>query len=451
MFSRFIHIFILSSTLILVACTGTRKYFKAAEKLEKKGLVNEAAEFYLESLQRKQTNVKTRIKLTEVGQKYVSNLSSEFFREYNTQQYEASLETYEKMKKFNDRAKDLNVVFDYPKTYDEDYQKAVDIYCQKNYDKALMLVNQKSYAEALTYTKRVLKYNKEYKSIQRLEIVAFCEPLYQSAINNLENKNYSAALSLLSNIKTKTEKYKDSPDLFELASARHTKSFILFHPKETGNRAEDEIQEALFNNFSQSAIQKLNNVKIINNSPFQNAPAKLDLNNVNNEDLYQAIRKATGADFFLVFDVQNKREYNSGTTKTPQRGYEEIKTRKNDTLVITEYKSFNYNTVKAARSFSYEFKYKLINAYSNQIVSSEVKMIQEKDEIEYQELGSKAVNLNKTYPYNPDVTPAIGRYNPTQWRKSFSARTNLKTYDELKNEANEQAVKVFVNVATRMR
>lgn len=451
MLYRFVQIIILLVSLTLITCTGTRKYFKAAEKLEKQGLVNEAAEFYLQSLERKQTNVKTRIKLTEVGQKYVSNLSSEFFREYNTQQYEASLETYEKMKKFNDRAKDLSITFDYPKTYDEDYQKAVDIYCQKNYDKALVLVNQKSYSEATTYIKRVLKYNKEYKSIKRLEIVAFCEPLYQSAITNLENKNYSAALSLLASIKTKTEKYKDSPDLLELASARQTKSFILFQPKATANRAENEIQEALFNNFSQSAIQKLNTVKIINNTPFQGAPAKLDLNNVNNEELYQAIRKATGADYFFIFDVQNKREYNSGTTKTPQRGYEEIKTRKNDTLVITEYKPFNYNVVKASRSFSYDFKYKLINAYTNQIVSSEVKMIQEKDNIEYQEVTSRSVNLNKTYPYNPDVTPAFGRTNPNQWRKSFNERTNLKTYDELKNEANEQAVKVFVNVAYQMR
>jgi len=448
--SRF-YIVLLISSWFLISCTGTRKYFKAAEKLEKQGLVNEAAEYYLESLQRKPTSVKTRIKLTEVGQKYVSNLASEFFREYNTQQYEASLETFEKLKAFNDRSKLLNVSFDYPKTYDEDYQKAVDIYCQKNYDKALILVNQKSYAEALTYAKRVMRYNKEYKNIQRLETIAFCEPLYQSAINNLESKNYAAALNLLSTMKTKTEKYKDSPDLLELASARQTKSFILFQPKTTLNKAENDLKEALFNNFNQAAVQKLNNTKIINNTPFQNAPARLDLNNVNNEDLYQAIRKATGADYFFVFDVQNKREYNSGTSKTPQRGYEEVKTRKNDTLVITEYKPFNYNVVKASRSYSYDFTYKLINAYTNQIISSEVKMIQVKDAIEYQETTQRIASFNKTYPYNPDLTPSLGRYNPSQWRQSFSARTNLKTFEELKNEANEQTIKVFVNVATRMR
>lgn len=437
--------------MLFSACSGTKKYFKAAEKLEEKGMVGEAAEYYLESLQRKPTNVKTRIKLTEVGQKYVSSLASEFFRNYNTQQYEASMETFEKLKRFNERSNALNVYFDYPKTYDDDYLKAVEIYCHKNYNQALLLVNQKRYPEALKYTARVMKYNKGYKNVQKLEIVAYCEPLYQSAINNLENKNYAGALTLLSTIKQKTDSYKDSKDLLELASAQQSKSFILFQPKATSSQSESKIKEELFNGFNQLAIQKLPSVKIINNTPFQNAPGNIDLNDGNNVDLIQAIRKATGADYFYVFDIANKKEYNSGLAKTQGRGFEEVKTRKNDTLVITEYKAFNYNNVKAQRGYSYDFKYKVINAYSNQIVSSEVKTVQQRDNIEYQEFQQKFTgNVNNLYPYNPDVTAAIGRYNPRAWRQLFSARTNLKTFEELQVEVNEETYKLFISSALKM-
>ncbi|MBK7818715.1 MAG: hypothetical protein IPJ60_15110 [Sphingobacteriaceae bacterium] len=121
-------------TLLLVAlmaCTGTKKYFKAAEKLEKQGLVNEAAEFYLESLQRKPTNVDARIKLKEVGQKYVSFMSSEFFRNYNTGQNEKSIENFEKLKNFTGRTEALSVTLNYPTAYEEDYKKAIDKYCEK--------------------------------------------------------------------------------------------------------------------------------------------------------------------------------------------------------------------------------------------------------------------------------------------------------------------------------
>ena len=53
--------------IIIASCNGSRKYFKAAEKLEKQGLINEAAQYYLESLQRKPTRLEAKVKLKSVG------------------------------------------------------------------------------------------------------------------------------------------------------------------------------------------------------------------------------------------------------------------------------------------------------------------------------------------------------------------------------------------------
>jgi hypothetical protein len=436
----------------VAACSGSKKYFKAAEKLEKQGLLNEAAEYYLESLQRKPTNVEARIKLTEVGQKYVSSLASDFFRNYNTGQQEASLETFERLKDFTAKTNALNVQLDYPRTYEDDYLKAVEAFCSKNYNQALMLVGQKNYRDALGYTARVKKYNSIYKNIQQLEIVATCEPLYQSAINALENKNYSGALELLNGIRARTENYKDLKDLLDLATAQQTKSFILFAPKTGSDLSENEIKEYLFNNFGQVAQQKFSDVKIINNTPFQSAPGATDLNNSTNVDLVQAIRKATGADYFYVYDVTNKREINSGLNKTVARGYVEVKTRKNDTLVITEYKPFDYNVVRAQRVFSYDFKYKLVNAYTNQIVMSQTQNIRSQDAVEYNEFH-KAFNgnINTLFPYNPQQTARLAQYNPRAWRSQFSARNNLKSFDELRTEVYKQNLALFSNAATSMR
>ena len=94
MAKKITYIFISLIIIVFTACTGSKKYFKAAEKLEKQGLFNEAADYYLVSLQRKPTNVAARIKLKEVGQKHASSLASEFFRSYNTQQLESSLRNF---------------------------------------------------------------------------------------------------------------------------------------------------------------------------------------------------------------------------------------------------------------------------------------------------------------------------------------------------------------------
>jgi tetratricopeptide (TPR) repeat protein len=447
-----VYIFILSLSLLVSACNGSRKYFKAAEKLEKQGLVQEAAEYYLEALQRKATNVDARIKLREIGQKHISNLSSEFFRNFNTQQTEASMATFERLKEFNSRCTALNVQLDYPKSYDEDYQKCVDEFLQKNYNQAYLMVNQKKYYDAIGYINKIDKYNPAYKNTRQLEIVAVCEPLYQSAITNLEAKNYGSALQLLSQIKAKSETYKDLPDLLELASAQGTKSFILFTPSPANVDLDRQIQTYLFDNFSEVAQRDFKTAVVLNNTPFQAAPNSADFNTGANVDLVEAIRKASGADYFYFFDILNRKEYNSGINKVGGRGYEEVVTRINDTTTRTEYRPFDYNIVKSSRSFSYDYRYKLVNAYTNQVVASQTQNIKAGDAVEYNEFARRFTgNINTVFPYNPQQVAPIARYSPKNFRNGFTARSDLKSIEDLKTDVLNQTVRFFSNASALMK
>ncbi|MBL7901838.1 MAG: hypothetical protein JNK73_07575 [Bacteroidia bacterium] len=447
-----IYISSLALSLLLIACTGSKKYFKAAEKMEKMGLVNEAAEFYFQSLQRKPTNVEARLKLKEVGQKHTSGMASEFFRNFNTQQNEASLESYERMKDFVDRCAALNVQMDYPKAYDEDYQKSVELYCSKNYHQAAALVNQKKYNEALSYISKVNRYNKDYKNLAQLSIIATCEPLYQTAITNLQNKNYAPAVQALSAISIKADKYKDAKDLLEMATAQSTKQFILFEPNGASNALTKAIETAVYNNMNDAAANQVKGIKVINNTPFQQTPEAFDFSKSTNVDLIQAIRKATGADYFYFFTVSNAKEFDSGLIKTQKKGFEETRTRKNDTLVIVEYKPFTYNLVKAQRSVSYDFSFKIINALNSQIVASQTKNMQSADAVEYQEFTQPfKSNINNLYPYNPQQTAVTAQYNAKAWRNSFSARNTLKSQEELKTDVYNQNIKLFISSTTSMK
>lgn len=437
-------IFALALLLILSACNGSKKYFKAAERLEKQGLVNEAAEYYLESLQRKPTNVDARVKLKSVGQKYASNLASDFFRNYNTQQVESSLESFEKLKEFASKTAALSVIMDYPKSYEDDYQKMVESYCSKNYNLAYGMVNQKKYNESITYINNVKKYNPNYKTTSQLEIISYCEPLYQTAILSLETKNYASALVTLSKIKSKTENYKDYKELYDLSAAQQTKSFILLQPKDAGISGEKEIEDYMFNSFIQIATQKFTNIKIINNTPFQEGAGSDMLSGSNNVDLIQAIRKATDADYFYTYDITNKKELNTGPSKSPYIAYNEVKTRINDTLIKTEYKPVNYNLVKGSRTYSYDYKYKIINAFSNQIVSSQTQNMMAQDAMEYNEFAKTFNgNTNTLFPYNPQQTAPAAQYNPRNWRGMFTAKNTLKSFDDLKDETNNKTVNFF--------
>ncbi|MBK9284272.1 MAG: hypothetical protein IPM51_08100 [Sphingobacteriaceae bacterium] len=438
-----LYIFYCTALLLLISCSGSKKYFKAAEKLEKQGLVNEAAEYYLQSLQRKITNVEARIKLKEVGQKCVSNMASDFFRNYNTNQLEASLNSFEKLKEFTNKTAVLNVTLDYPKQYDEDYQKVVESYCSKNHDIAFTLVNQGKYSDAVTYINKVNKYNPTYKTTQQLEVIAVCEPIYQAAVVQLGNKNYTNAYNLLSKVNHKSPTYKDTKDLYELASEGQTKHFMLFEPKKANTKTEKDLEDYLFNNFNQIAVQKFTFAKVINNTPFNYIP-DVSGGKAADVDLIQAIRKATGADYFYSYDITDIKEINSGPKKITYKAFQEIKTKKNDTTIIISYKQVDYNVVQASRAYNYMYNYKLINAVSNQIISSQSQQVNAQDAVEYNEfVKTYGGNINQLYPYNPEQTAPAARYNPNKWRQQFNANSNLKSFDVLKEEANNKAIDLF--------
>ncbi|MBL7918027.1 MAG: hypothetical protein JNM96_06495, partial [Bacteroidia bacterium] len=316
---------------------------------------------------------------------------------------------------------------------------AVERYCSKNYETGLALVKQRKYSESMVYLNNITKYNPDFKKTRDLKTTAVCEPLYQNAISFIEGKNYAQALKNLTSIQTQTTSYKDSKELYDLCLAQQTKSLLMFEPKSGAN--EKNITEFLFNSFSQTALQNFQQINMINNSPFVNLPNNDFGNNV---DLIQGIRKASGADYFYVYEVANKKTNVVGPQASPSTCYQKVTYKKNDTLIVTEYKPIKYNYVKVTRNYSYEFKFKLINAKTNQIVNFQTLTMSKQDVVEYNEFTQKPGGRMEDYfPYNPQATAPISQYNPKNWRAMFTANKTLKTETELENLTNTETIKVF--------
>jgi len=431
------------SIAFLGACSGTRKYFKAGEKLESQGLIDEAAEFYLEALQRKNTNTDARIKLKQTGQKYVSYLSSEFFRNYNLDQTEASLESFEKLKSFTSRAGALGVDLNYPTEYENDYKAAIEKYCIKNYALGLGLLKLKKYNEGLKYLGNVAKYNPEYKKVGELKTTAVCEPLYQNAISFIENKNYAQAIPLLSSIqKNSSNSYKDSKELLDLCLTQQKKGLLLF---KSNSSTEQNIADYLFDNFSAAIANDLNKVYLVGNGPFTSLPQG---NIGSNVDLIQSIKKATGADYFYTYSVANKQSQLTGPSRNLAKCFQRIVYKTNDGRIITDYKPTDYYQTLIKRSYSYQLNYTLINAGSSQVVSSQNLTINRQDDVEYNEFAyPPQTSIDNYFPFNP-LSSFGGQYNINSWRGLFSSKRTIKSEEELATLANQDAVKKFKEALT---
>lgn len=426
-------------SVFFYACTGSKKYFKAAEKLEKQGLVNEAAEFYLESLKRNIKNTSARIKLKEVGQKYLDFLSSQFFREFTTNQYESSIQTFEKILDFKDRSSALGVELSYPTAYKEDYQTAIDNYVEENYNKGLSIYKQKKYKEALPYFEKVKKYRPEYKKLQTYYVTAHSEPVYQSIIQDVQNKNYQKALQGIYQIYKVTDTYKDVKEIEEVCQRSLTKNILIFKP----NLSNPYIKINLDKDITE---QLLNN--LLNNT--NTSYIKLKEDNTfgvfyyeaieNNSDLLRAIAKATNSDYFLSAAIRNTKVYAPPPQSKRLMAYQEFVTKVGETIV-KEYKQVPYNNVSIQKVFSFDLNYKIVQTQNLQTIITQAIPVQASEQKEYNEFVYKPTSdIRNFYPYNPATTPPFSQYNPNKWRDLFFVNKQMKSDEELKQEALQQSL-----------
>ncbi len=423
--------------LFLSACTGSKKYFKAAEKLEKQGLVNEAAEYYMESLNRNHNNIDARIKLKEVGQKYVDFLSSQFFREYNTNQFEKSIKTFEHLKDFYDKASALQVQLDFPSAYTDDYQQAVQNYMEDNYIKGEKLFKQKKYTDAIVYFEKVKKYSSDYKKVQSLFVTAKCEPAYQDINLDIENKNYEHALKSISDIYKITDNYKDVKDLEVICNGALNKNILIFKPQ---NNYDKELSDLYINNLFTLTTKTNTHIKLIDNPVFSNIFFEQIQND---QELLKAIAKSTNTDYFYYYKLINKKVYSPSPQKKEAAAFLRYFAKQGE-VVVPQVTTVPYYSVKAQKSFSFDYNYKLIQTKTTQTIASQNIPIQVFDNKEYNEFVSKPLaDINDYFPYNPITTPIFNQYNTKEWRQLFFVNKQMKTDDELKTDALNKAVQQY--------
>lgn len=442
---RFLHtyfVIIVWIVLFLVSsCTGSRRYFKAAEKLEKQGLVNEAAEFYLESLKRNTNNTSARIKLKETGQKYMNFLSSQFFREFSTNEYENAIHTFEKLSEFKDKASALGVELTYPTAYKDDYQTAIDNYAEENYSKGVNIYKQKRYKEALPYFEKVKRYRPAYKKLQTYYITASCEPLYQSVVSDVQNNNFQKALQNIQNIYKITGTYKDVKEIEDVCVSALSKNMLVFKPNLSNPNIRLNIDKELTTQF-------LNNLLNTANSPYiktkeDNTFGIFYFDAIQNQaDLLRAIAKATNSDYFFSVRISNKQVYFPSPQVNQLTAYQQFIV-KAGKAYVSEYKPVLYNNVKMQKSFSFDLDYKIIQTQNMQTVVTQSIPVRASEQKEYNEFVYKPnADIKHFFPYNPAVTPPFQQYNPKPWRELFFVNKQMKSDEELKQEALQQSLQI---------
>lgn len=421
--------------LVLVSCSGAKRYYKQGIKYEESGMIDMAAEMYLNAIKSKPTYIDARIKLKDIGQRHVAQLSTNFFKNYSTQDYEACLENFTKLKSYCEQSQSFEIQLDYPKSYDDDYSVALEAFSEDQYVKSKQWLRKKRYPDALQHIQKIRKFNPQFKNTEELFVIASCEPQYQTAVLMLGQKKYELAIQALQTIKTVTTDYKDYSDLYDLTVLKLQKR-ILVLPKNTKASSESETQ--LYQSFLSISSPTL---EFINEPTFLKSASQLELHQ-------NVLAQATGASHIVLYSVSDFNQNTIGPRRTSYTAYQEYRYKKND-QIFTDYNPVSYANVRGERYLQYKFEYSIYDNRQNRSVESKSESIKASDIIEYNEFdGQYQGNINQLYRNRPTGNIVLGE---GVWRNLFSARNKFLSYEALKQQAFDKNKTSFTSIINRIK
>ena len=428
--------------LFLVSCTGTKKMTKKAVSFEQQGMYTEAANYYLNALSRKNTNVEAAMGLKRTGQLVMDDYLANFFKSHTSMQYKTAVYAYKKAEDWYEKAYLYKVSLDIPNYYVDYYNSDLSMYLDELYEQATSYLDKEQFDLGIEKLNEILRLNPTYKDAAELNKYARLEPLFRKANNALEEKKYRKAYYLF----TKTISYKNSNELkaYALKEAQYPIAMLPFENATSVVNAHKAFESQFLNLF-------INNknpfIKIIDRVHIQTILNEQELGLSGLVDSQTAARAGDlfGAKALLVgrlvsMDVKRvlpKASKKKGWESYKQKQYN-ASTKEYD--VITKYKKVYYNEYQGRNTVSLTIEYKLISTETGEILATNLFSSKREDSVTYIKFDGNAKNLHSgSWSYkliSNDTDHVNNSYSDRkQIQNLLKANRSLRTTEDLKSVA----------------
>ncbi len=438
---------ILTLALGIVACSGSKAFYKKGKKLEKAGLTTEAASFYIESLKRKRSNEDAIISLKKIGQEVLDDELSEFYKLYTAERYRDAVYTYIDAESFKSRVEGVGVQLDAPTYYRDYYEESRNIYIAELYDKANTHLESEDFGDAEIILSEIKKLDPSYKDVNKLSDFAFVEPKYRQALNHYDHERYRQAYLLFREINERVGGYKESAAYAELAleSAQFPIGILPIENKSGVRNLESGI--------SASIIRDIKDL----DDPFLRVVDRTKTDVLLEEQFYNmsgAIEQSTaiqtgtlfGTKAILVGKIISATVNDGKLIKRSQPGWLGKEVRYVDAQGVKRMKLvFNkvyYQEYEQEKTVTCTFQYQIISTETGEILLADVLEINKQDKIKYASFKGNTKYLYAGYWRNQYRRESSDkRYGSYSEKRSFdrllSARKKIKTTEELRNDVFE--------------
>ena len=417
-----------------VACTGSKKMVKKAQKLEAVGMYRDASEFYYNGLIRNPSNIDAIIGLKKTGQRVLDDKLEDFYKAYSFEKDKEAVYAYIDAKAYYEKIKAIKVELDYPKHYLDYYNDVREQYLARKYEEAEGLIVEEKYDKAETVFKEILSIDDEYKDALMLSKVAYVEPYYQEGALAMGADRYRDAYYHFDEVVRVNKNYKDAYELRRETKemAIFTIAIVPFKEVMKHQGVSSKINKTIMNELTDSnnpfiiIVDRQNTEKLI-------AEQKLALSGIVDENSAASAGMLLGVKAVLFGEVTDGNKQSSHLVKTQMSAFERYKVRRynshtNSYTVTYLYRKKNYSQFTDRTSVSITYEYQLVSSETGEILVSGVNTETNSDFIKYATYSGSSKDLF------PSTNSGPFSSSKKEFDRLFSARKNIKNLHQLAAE-----------------
>lgn len=445
----------ISSLMLLVffgsGCSGSKSFAKKAGKLNEAGMYAEAADMYLQALQRNKNNVDAKIGMKQTGQKLLEDKLSIFFKSMAMGDAKGkAVSDYLDAKAYKEQVERLGVMLEIADHYKSDFEKVKGEHLVDLYNEGQAFLELQDFPSAERKFSEIAKLEPGYKDASSLQAVAFLEPLYRNAKADLVSGKYRKAYDAFSKIMAKDAGFKDASTLQQecLTKAQYSIAVLPFTGNESQKTAMAKVQA-----YAMTALTETKDpfLKIVDRENMERIleEQRLGLSGVVDEQTAVRVGNLMGAKAVLMGEIVDYRELAGKSRTSTKNGFESYRvTRTNaegQKYFETKYKPVKYNEILQTNQVVLSFSYRLVSLETGEVLVSKIVERTADDDLYY---ATYSGDKDALYPVANGVVDT-GNSARSQLRSLLNAPREIKPISTLSVDVIRAATNEMASVVTQ--
>lgn len=444
--------------LILVACNGPKSLTKKGNKFSEAGIHDQAVNFYIKALDKKNSHVDAQVGLLNSGRAILNEYTSKFFQAYSSDDHKTAVYTYLEMETFVKRVGRYTTKITIAQSYKDDFEDSKKIYVESKFDEANNLISEDKFDGANAIFQEIEKIEPgfEGQDFEALKEMALLEPYYRRGSKHLNNDKFRRAYAEFKFIDSKNPDYKDAK--FKLRDALEKGQYTIGLLKFENLSRDKSVSEYISSELTDNILKSSNPfVKLIDRSNMDRIVKEqmMNMNGVTNGSIAIQAGELIGAKALLIGTVLKVTKQSISPRSKKVKAYSSYEVKKYDaakdrTYYETKYKKTSYTQYDGSNSVKVSFKFQLISSETGQILLSDIIEKSGKSEVSYARYKGNHKNLvpgdwkhqNSASTSDEVITSSSAR---RRLRNKFSANTKLLTVSEIQGGLQTQISKQAAN------